>query len=38
MPTIDILDACCGSRMWHFDKENKNVLFMDNRELGVIHL
>lgn len=29
-----ILDACCGSRMWHFNKSNKEVLFMDNRELN----
>lgn len=29
-----ILDACCGSRMWHFGKSNKEVLFMDNRELN----
>lgn len=29
-----ILDACCGSRMWHFNKENPNVLFMDNRKLN----
>ncbi len=28
-----ILDACCGSRMFWFDKKNKNVVFMDNREL-----
>ena len=28
-----ILDACCGSRMFWFDKTNKNVLFADNREL-----
>ena len=28
-----ILDACCGSRMFWFDKENENVIFMDNREL-----
>lgn len=28
-----ILDACCGSRMFWFDKENPDVLFMDNREL-----
>lgn len=27
-----ILDACCGSRMFHFDKENVEVLYMDNRE------
>lgn len=28
-----ILDACCGSRMFWFDKKNPNVLFVDNREL-----
>lgn len=28
-----ILDACCGSRMFWFDKENKDVIFMDHREL-----
>ena len=28
-----ILDACCGSRMFYFDKENPDVLFADNREL-----
>lgn len=27
-----ILDACCGSRMFWFDKENANVEFMDIRE------
>lgn len=26
-----ILDACCGSRMFHFDKQNPHVLFADNR-------
>lgn len=26
-----VLDACCGSRMFHFDKDNPDVLFMDNR-------
>jgi hypothetical protein len=26
-----ILDACCGSRMFWFDKENPNVLFADIR-------
>jgi ubiquinone/menaquinone biosynthesis C-methylase UbiE len=25
-----ILDACCGSKMFWFDKNNKDVLFMDN--------
>ena len=28
-----ILDACCGSRMFWFDREHKNVLYVDNREL-----
>lgn len=27
-----ILDACCGSRMFHFNKKNPNVVFMDNRD------
>lgn len=26
-----ILDACCGSRMFHFDRENPDVIFADNR-------
>lgn len=26
-----ILDACCGSKMFWFDKENPNVLFADKR-------
>ena len=30
--TKPILDACCGSRMFWFNKENPNVLFCDNRE------
>lgn len=28
-----ILDACCGSKMFWFDKNNPDVLFADNREL-----
>lgn len=28
----EILDACCGSRMFYFDKENPNVLFADIRD------
>lgn len=27
-----ILDACCGGRMFHFQKENPEVLFADIRE------
>lgn len=30
---MKILDACCGSRMFWFDRANENVTFMDNREL-----
>lgn len=26
-----ILDACCGSRMFWFDKHNPLVLFVDKR-------
>lgn len=28
-----ILDACCGSRMFYFDRENPDVIYADNREL-----
>ena len=28
-----ILDVCCGSRMFWFDKNNDKVVFMDNRVL-----
>ena len=28
-----ILDACCGSKMFWFNKDNENVIFMDNRTL-----
>lgn len=31
-----ILDVCCGSKMFWFDKNNKNVVFMDIRELDDI--
>ena len=27
-----ILDVCCGSRMFHFNKNNPDVLFMDIRD------
>ena len=29
-----ILDACCGSRMFWFDKNNQETIYMDNRELN----
>lgn len=28
-----ILDACCGSRMFWFNRTHPNVVFMDNREV-----
>lgn len=31
-----ILDACCGSRMFWFDKKNENAVYMDNRQLSDI--
>lgn len=31
-----ILDACCGSRMFWFDKENPLTTFMDIRELDTV--
>ena len=31
MKNKKILDACCGSRMFWFNKENKNTIYMDNR-------
>ncbi|MCY3067627.1 MULTISPECIES: class I SAM-dependent methyltransferase [Aerococcus] len=29
---MKILDVCCGSKMFYFDKENPNVTFMDIRK------
>jgi len=29
-----ILDACCGSRMFWFNKHNNDVLYMDNRQVS----
>jgi len=29
-----ILDACCGSRMFWFDKNNDDVVYMDNRQIS----
>lgn len=31
MQTKTILDPCCGSKMFYFDKTNRNVLYCDNR-------
>ena len=30
---VKILDACCGSKMFWFDKNHRDTIFMDNREL-----
>lgn len=27
-----ILDVCCGSKMFYFDKTNSNIIFMDKRK------
>lgn len=32
--TQKILDACCGSRMFWFDKDHEDAVYMDNRELS----
>lgn len=29
-----ILDACCGSRMFWFDRHHQDALYMDNRQLS----
>lgn len=29
-----ILDACCGSRMFWFNREHPDVLYVDSRELN----
>ena len=31
---MKILDACCGSRMFWFDKDHKDTLYMDKRVLS----
>lgn len=28
---MKILDACCGSKMFWFDREHKETVYMDNR-------
>lgn len=29
-----ILDACCGGKMFYFDKNDPNVLFQDIRQIS----
>jgi SAM-dependent methyltransferase len=31
-----IIDVCCGSKMFWFDKENEETVYMDNRQLSDI--
>ena len=31
-PNVKILDPCCGSKMFYFDKDNKDILFADIRK------
>lgn len=33
MEEARVLDACCDSRMFWFDKQNDDVVYMDNRQL-----
>ena len=33
---FDILDVCCGSRMFYFDKKDPRVLFQDIRKIDTI--
>lgn len=33
METKTVLDVCCGSRMFWFDRHEKHTVFMDNRVL-----
>ena len=30
---MNILDACCGSKMFWFDREHEETVYMDNRTL-----
>lgn len=36
--TKPILDACCGGKMFHFDKSNPLVLFMDKRHEDIVFM
>ena len=29
----EILDVCCGGRMWWHDKKDARAVYMDNREI-----
>lgn len=31
---MKVLDACCGSKMFWFEKQHPDVVYMDNRELS----
>jgi len=32
-----VLDACCGPKMFYFDKDNPNVLFVDKKAVASSH-
>ena len=34
--TKPVLDVCCGSRMFHFDKQDERVLYGDIRNESII--
>lgn len=33
-----VLDVCCGGRMFWFDKKNKDVLFVDRRQITPVSI
>lgn len=33
-----ILDACCGGRMFWYNKKHPNTLYIDNRKIGIGHI
>ena len=35
--TKKILDVCCGSKMFWFDKDRTDTVYMDNRDLEDTH-
>lgn len=33
MHPAEVIDVCCGSRMFWFDRQDERAIFMDNREI-----
>lgn len=34
MTPKEVIDPCCGSRMFYFDKKNQSVMYCDNRKVS----